>query len=172
MNISKIQNEFNKLSLAPNFNRAELHHIIAYDNGSFIFVDWDYTAKTNEKKFFCLLVDKEFNIPGFNHVWDKSYELREKNIYQPISNSSHLILAINKQGTQKLRKYSREFSIDAVQQIRDELKSKYSDLKSYFSLCMQGQIYVIEVAGIFISITFSMVYISKDKDVFSQIVTL
>jgi hypothetical protein len=172
MNKKKIQDEFNKLSLAPNFNRSELHHIVAYDNNDFDFVDWDYVIKPGEKKFLCVLVDKEYKIDGFDHVWDKSYELTETNIYRPISNYTNLINAIIDQGNDELRKYAREFSNDDAISIIDELKSKFPSSKCHISFTMQGQVLVIEVEGTFVSVTFSMVYISKRKDVFSLIKTL
>jgi hypothetical protein len=172
MNKEKIQDEFNKLSLAPNFNRSELHHIVAYDNDDFDFVDWDYVTKPDEKKYLCVLVDKEYKIDGVDLVLKKSYELLETNIYEPISNSADLINAITSLGTKELSKYAREFSNDKFIFILDEIKIKFPGSKCHISLTMQEQVLVIEVDGIFVSITLSMVYISKRKDVFSLIKTL
>lgn len=166
MNIDKIQQEFNEFSLAPNFNRADLHYIKVDDKDSFQFSYWNDKLQTNQKRFYCFLTDRDFTMEGWNLTWPKSYVLYVSPIYPIVVNSEDFVEQLRNIKADEIIKCVRQFSEDDINTIRDELKQKFTGLESNFSFTMQGILRVFKIEEKYIVITFSMVYFANTEDVF------
>src|SRR5437660_12809607 len=96
MNIDLKQLEINVNfhSLQPGFLNSELHYIIATDENTFQFADWNEAPQEHEQKFYCFLMEKEFFIPAGNITLKESYVLKEEPIYPLLSTHKDFISAI------------------------------------------------------------------------------
>src|SRR5437763_9773794 len=124
MNIDKKQLEINVNlhSLQPDFLNYELHYVIASNENSFRFVNWDEEPKTGEQKFYCFLAEQELFIPAGNILLKESYVLKEEPLYPLIFNYSDFVSAIDTVQQTSVAKFIRRFSNNEIGIIKNALE--------------------------------------------------
>ena len=133
MNIDLKQLEINVNfhSLQPGFLNSELYYIIASDENTFRFSDWDEVPAMNEQKFYCFLMEQELFIPAGNIILKESYVLKEEPIYPLLSNYEDFISAIETIKQNGIPKYIRKFPDEDIDTIKNKLQEKYEEVETH-----------------------------------------
>jgi hypothetical protein len=160
MSIDKKQLEINVnlFALEPNFLNYELHYVIASDEKTFRFANWDDEPKSGEKKYYCFLTEEPLQIPAGDIKLEESYVLKEEPVYPVAATLDDFVTIIEQVKKDSTGKAVRQFTNDAIDIISEQLKQKYKDVEKHVVTSDQAQHVLILVDEIEISISATMLY--------------
>lgn len=158
IDIKQLEKNINLHSLQPTFLNLELHHVIALDENTFRFADWNETPGKNEQKFYCFLVDKELLIPAGNVALKKSYILKNEPAYPVLESYKDFVSIIKSLPKKSVAKCVRNFSAEDIDTIKKELGEKYETVEKHIVKSPEGEHIILKVNDIDISISKTMVY--------------
>jgi hypothetical protein len=169
MSIDKKQLEINVNlhSLQAGFLNYELHYVIASNENTFRFVNWNEEPQPGEQKFYCFLIEKDLLIPAGNVRLKESYILKDEPGYSFVSTSNDFINAIESLPKTGVCKCVRRFFNDDIGIIQNGLKEKYGEVEKHLVESRQGQHLILVLDSVEISIAATMVYF-RHKAPFSQ----
>jgi len=160
MSVDKKQLEINVnlYALEPDFLNYELHYVIAKNENSFRFANWDDKPESGEEKFYFFLTKQELHIPAGDITLQQSYALREDPVYQCVSSYEDFVTAIEKVKIDGVGKSIRCFSNVQIDIIKDKLINKYGPIEKHVVTSSQGQHLLFVFDDIEVSISATMVY--------------
>jgi hypothetical protein len=160
MNIDLKQLEINVNfhALQPNFLNRELYYVIAENENSFRFVDWQETPNPNEQKFYCFLQEKEIFIPAGNVVLKESYVVTQEPIYPLITDCKDFTLVFKTVQKSKVAKGIRRFSDAELKAIKADLQKEFETVETHVVASPELQHHIFVVNDIEVSVAPTMVY--------------
>jgi hypothetical protein len=160
MNIDLKQLEINVNfhALQADFLNLELHYIIAENENTFRFVDWDKLPNANEQKFYCFLQQKEILIPGGNVALKESYVVTQEPIYPLISDCKDFVSVIETVQKNKVAKGIRRFSNEDLITIKNDLNDEFETVETHVVASPKLQHHIFVVNDTEISVAPTMVY--------------
>jgi len=81
IDVKQLETNVNLHTLDPNFLNNELHYIIASDDKTFRFTNWQEQPKSGEEKFYCFLTEQPLTIPAGNIEIKESYSVTTTPVY-------------------------------------------------------------------------------------------
>src|SRR5690348_11167777 len=145
-------------ALQPDFLNLELHYIIAENENTFRFVDWNVLPKENEQKFYCFLQEKEIFIPAGNVALKESYVVTREPIYPLISDCKDFASAFETVQKNKVAKGVRRFSNEELKTIKEDLQKEFKTVETHVVASPQLQHHIFVVNDIEVSVAPTMVY--------------
>jgi hypothetical protein len=158
IDLKQLEINVNFHSLQPGFLNSELHYVIASDENTFRFSDWDEVPAANEQKFYCFLMEKELFMPAGNIILKESYVLKEEPIYPLLSNYKDFVSAIETIKQNRIAKYIRKFTGEDIDTIKNNLQEKYGEVETHVITSREARHQLFVVSDIEISISDTMVY--------------
>lgn len=158
INKEQLEINVNLHALEPNFFNSELYYVIASDEKTFRFVNWDEKPQDGEQRFYCFLTEEELYIPAGDIKLEESYVLREESIYPEISGVDDMVKLIEQVRRDSVAKGIRCFTNDSIESLYNQLKEKYSSLEKHMVTSDQGQHLLLLLDDIEISVSANMVY--------------
>jgi len=154
-------------ALQSSFFNLELHYIIAKNENSFRFTDWNELPNRGEQKFFCFLQRKDLFIPAGNIVLKESYVVTQHPIYPLIVDCKDLITVMNIAKSQTVAKGIRRFSDKDFTAMQNDLQKEFATVKKHMVTSPSLRHHLFVVDEIEISVAPTMVYFRK-KAPFSE----
>lgn len=160
MNIDKrqLQINVNLYSLKPEFLNYELHYVIAENENTFRFAEWNEMPKENEQKFYFFLTEQQLHVPAGNITLEESYVLKEEPIYPCVSSYKDFISVIERVQTEGVAKAIKCFSNEDTDAIREQLEDTYGRIEKHLVKSSQGQHLLLVFGEFEISVSATMVY--------------
>src|SRR5581483_8440689 len=160
MNIDLKQLEINVNfhALQHDFLNLELHYIIAENENTFRFVEWDTLPNSNEEKFYCFLKEKEIFIPAGNVNLKESYVITREPIYPLIESCKDFISVFEAVEKNKVAKGIRRFSIEELESIKADLQKEFERVETHSVASVELNHHIFVVNDIEISVAPTMVY--------------
>jgi hypothetical protein len=166
INLKQLEINVNLHSLQPGFLNYELHYIIASDENTFRFVDWDESPQSNEQKFYCFYTEEKLFIPAGNVTLYKSYVLREEPIYPCVRSLEDFIKIIDGLGNGSA-KCIKCFYNDDIDAIKNQLEKTYGVMEKHIVTSNEAQHLLLVLDNVEISVAATMVYF-RPKAPFSE----
>src|SRR3954454_11073736 len=131
IDIDQLEINVNLHALQPDFLNSELYYVIAQNENSFRFAEWDEEPDVDEEKFYCFLTEEELLIPAGNIVLKESYVLRESSLYPAASNYIDFAKTIETLKAGGAAKRIRRFYDEDINVIQEGLEEKYSVVEKH-----------------------------------------
>jgi len=157
INLEQLEINVNFHALQPDFFNLELHYIIAEDEKTFRFVEWNESPKANEQKFYCFLKEKEIFIPAGN-VLKESYVVTRESIYPLISDCKDFISVFETVQKNKVAKGVRRFTNEELETIKNNLQNEFEIVETHVVASPELKHYIFVVNNIEVSVAPTMVY--------------
>jgi hypothetical protein len=160
MNIDLEQLEINVNfhAMQPDFLNLELHYIIAENEKTFRFVEWNELPKANEQKFYCFLKEKEIFIPAGNVTLKESYAVTQEPVYSLISDCKDFVSVFETVQKNKVAKGVRRFSNEELETIKNDLQKEFETVETHVVASPELKHYIFVVNNIEVSVAPTMVY--------------
>ncbi len=158
IDVKQLEINVNLHSRKPDFLNYELHYVIASDENTFRFVEWNESPNNNERKFYCFRMDKSLSIPTGNISLDENYLLKEDPVYPLLTNYSDFIPIIETLGRSGVAKGIKQFSNEEIDAIKNDLERKYGAIEKHTVTSNEAQHLILVLNNVEISISATMVY--------------
>jgi len=158
IDLKQLEVNVNLHALQPDFLNLELHYVIAENENTFRFSDWNELPKENEEKFYCFLKEKEFKIPAGNVVLKESYVVTKEPIYPLIADVKDFISVFKTVQKNKVAKAIRRFSVEDLDTIKKDLQKEFKTVETHVVASPQLQHHIFIVNDIEVSVAPTMVY--------------
>ena len=158
MNLQQLEINVNFHAMQPDFLNLELHYVIAEDENTFRFTDWNESPKMNEQKFYCFLKEKEIFIPGGNLTLKESYILSQEPLYPLIEDCKDFVSVFETVQKNKVAKGVRRFSNEELKTIKEDLQKEFKTVETHVVASPQLQHHIFVVNDIEVSVAPTMVY--------------
>jgi hypothetical protein len=158
INIDRLEMNVNLHALQPDFLNSELYYVIAENESTFRFAEWDEEPEADEEKFYCFLTEQELLIPAGHVLLKESYVLREYPLYPLVTNSSDFAKIIETLSSNGAGKGIRRFYDEDIDAIKEGLEERFGQVEKHLVTSRQGRHLLFLLEDIEISISATMVY--------------
>ena len=156
--LKQLEINVNLHALQPGFLNLELHYIIAENENSFRFVDWDEKPHAGEQKFYCFLKEKELVIPAGNIMLKESYVVTSQPIYPLVSDCKDFLNVMAAVRENKMGKAIKNFSTEDLQKIENDLQKEFATVEAHVVTSPDLRHHIFVADDIEISVSPTMVY--------------
>jgi hypothetical protein len=158
LDVQQLTINVNLHALQADFRNLELHYIIAENENSFRFADWQETPTLDEQKFYCFLQEKELFIPAGNIALRESYVLTDQPIYPLIGDCKDFLSVIKAVKKNGVAKGIRRFTMEDLDTIKNDLLDEFKTVETHIVASPKLQHHIFVAEDVEISVAPTMVY--------------
>ncbi len=158
IDLKSLEINVNFYALQPDFLNLELHYIIAENESTFRFVDWNESPKKNEQKFYCFLKEKTIFIPAGKITLKESYVVTPEPVYPFITDCKDFITVFETVRKNKVAKGIRRFVNRELETIKADLQKEFEKVETHIVTSPKLQHHIFVVNDIEVSVAPTMVY--------------